>query len=132
MPKALNIFLSVKSVRIAKAETQYGRGHFSLFDNAGRKTAIDIARALVDAGAAACVNIFPGMRSIYRWEGETNEAAECALLIKTTAAVAENARRIICDLHPYDLPAIVALPVDEANSSTDYCAWLRRSIEFSI
>ena len=94
------------------------------------KTAGDIAAALVDAGAAACVNIFPGMRSVYRWEGETHDTSECALLIKTTAAAAERARIIITDTHPFDLPAIVALAVDEAMSSSEYCVWLRRSVEF--
>lgn len=95
------------------------------------KTAGEISRALVSAGAAACVNIIPGIRSVYRWDGEIEEAVECALIIKTTAAASEEARRIIRENHPYEVPAVVALPIDEPHSSSEFCAWLRHSVEIT-
>lgn len=86
-----------------------------------------LARALVESGCAACVNIIPGMKSVYRWEGRIEEAAEVVMIIKTTTARAAQAHDIILDLHPYDNPAIAAISIDEANSSAGFCDWIRTS-----
>ena len=81
-----------------------------------------IGRALVEARLAACVNIFPGMTSLYEWEGALDEAAECVMLIKSRrgleAEVLSEAKR----LHPYDTPALLVIPVD--GGSDDYLAWI--------
>lgn len=90
-------------------------------------TAEAIARALVESGAAACVNIIPGMTSIYRWEGRVETAAECVLIVKTDTARALRARTLILERHPYETPAIAALAIDEAASSGPFVEWIRNS-----
>lgn len=91
------------------------------------KTAAAIADALVGSGAAACVNIIPGMRSVYCWEGKVASAAEVVLIVKTTADASSRAIATIKSLHPYELPAIAALSVDEIHSSRAFCDWVRSS-----
>jgi periplasmic divalent cation tolerance protein len=86
-----------------------------------------LAEALVDARAAACVNIIPGMTSVYRWEGRIETAAEAVMIIKTTTALARRAREIVEHGHPYENPAILAVPVDEARSSIAFCDWIKNS-----
>lgn len=83
-----------------------------------------IAAALLDARAAACVNIIPGMRSFYRWQGRVECADEIVMVVKTTKVVAEKARRIILERHPHATPAILALPVDADRSSATFLDWI--------
>jgi periplasmic divalent cation tolerance protein len=91
----------------------------------------DIAAALADAliadRAAACVNIIPGMTSVYRWEGRIETAREVVMIIKTTNALAARARGIVQQGHPYKNPAILAVPINETLSSTAFCDWIRKS-----
>ena len=81
-----------------------------------------IARALVEERLAACVNLLPGIRSIYRWRGAVEEAAEVLLIAKTradrTAALASRVRA----LHPYEVPEVVALPVTDGSRA--YLRWV--------
>lgn len=81
-----------------------------------------VGDALVAARLAACVNIFPGMTSIFEWQGVREEASEVAMIIKTrrglTEAVLAEAKR----LHPYEVPALLVLPTE--GGSEDYCAWI--------
>jgi len=81
-----------------------------------------IGRALVVEELAACVNILPPMRSIYRWKGKIEDATEQLLVIKSTLARFP----AICDrvrsLHPYELPEIIAVPI--ADGLPEYLAWL--------
>ncbi len=81
-----------------------------------------IARTLVEERLAACVNLVPGVRSIYRWQGAVEEDAEVLLLAKTgrTRCAALAAR--VQALHPYELPEIVVLPVD--GGSQRYLDWI--------
>jgi periplasmic divalent cation tolerance protein len=81
-----------------------------------------IARALVEEGLAACVNILPPMRSIYRWKGRTEEASEQLLVIKIATARFPAVRDRIRALHSYELPEIIAVPV--ADGLPEYLAWL--------
>ena len=81
-----------------------------------------IARALVESGDAACVNIIPAIRSIYRWQGKICEDGEWLLVIKTVASRFEAVRATIRKLHTYQLPEIVSLDIDRADP--DYLAWL--------
>ncbi len=85
-------------------------------------TARRIASALVDERLAACVNIVPDMTSIYRWEGVVETASECLLLVKTRRERLEALRRRLEELHPYDLPELVALPVE--GGSPAYLTWV--------
>ena len=81
-----------------------------------------IGGALVDGGLAACVNILPGMTSIYVWEGKRQRDAEAAMIIKTRAGLADAAIAEARKLHPYSNPAFVVLPVD--GGSQDFLRWI--------
>jgi len=85
-----------------------------------------IARALVEERLAACGNVVPGLRSIYRWEGRVEDEAEALLILKTTAERFEAMRARTVDLHPYDTPEVLALPV--AAGHAPYLAWLAASV----
>lgn len=74
-------------------------------------TARELARTLVDERLAACVNIVPGLSSLYRWQGRVYEDAEALLLMKTTAARYPALQERLRALHPYELPEIVAVPL---------------------
>lgn len=89
----------------------------------GAEQADTLARALVEARLAACVNIVPGVTSVYRWKEEVCRESECLLLIKTRAENFEPVRRRIRELHTYEVPEIIALPVTAGDG--DYLAWLR-------
>lgn len=82
----------------------------------------DIAAALIDGEAAACVNIVPGLRSVYRWQGSIVEDGEELLLIKTTAERYPVVEQTIQARHPYDVPEIIAVPL--AAGLTAYLSWI--------
>jgi len=84
-----------------------------------------IAGALVAERLAACVNRLPGIASTYRWQGEVTTDSEHLLLIKTTAARFEALRARLLELHPYDLPELIAVPVEQAHAP--YLAWVREA-----
>jgi periplasmic divalent cation tolerance protein len=84
--------------------------------------AAEIARALVEERLAACGNVVPGLRSIYRWEGKVQEDAEALLVLKTTRARFEALRDRVLALHPYEVPEVIALPVEAG--SAPYLAWI--------
>jgi periplasmic divalent cation tolerance protein len=84
-----------------------------------------LARALVEEGLAACVNIVPGVRSIYRWQGKVCDDAEVLCLVKTRPALFERARQRILDLHPYQVPEVLAFAVEDGSPA--YLTWLRES-----
>jgi len=90
-------------------------------------TARTIAAQLVESGAAACVNIIPGMTSFYRWRGAVETATEVVLIIKTTQATGARAVEVITACHPYEVPAIASLVIDESLSSQPFCDWVRKS-----
>ncbi len=82
------------------------------------------ASILVTEGLCACVNILPGMTSVYRWRGEIETTAECVALFKTTQAAAPALTARLAGLHPYEEPAILVLPVDARASSAGFLAWI--------
>jgi periplasmic divalent cation tolerance protein len=86
------------------------------------ETAEAEGRALVEAGLAACVNILPGMVSVYRWEGAVERSEECVMIIKTRAVLADAAIAAAKGRHPYTTPAFVILPVE--GGSADYLDWI--------
>jgi len=86
-----------------------------------------IARALVEERLAACVNILEApVRSIYRWKGEIESAAEYLLLIKSAMPLFRRVRRRVQELHSYEAPEIIALPI--VKGSRAYLAWLRANL----
>ena len=89
---------------------------------ADEDSAARAADALLEAGLIACANILPGVRSIYRWQGERGEARECAVLFKTSAKRLDEAVRRLADIHPYDAPAIIGWKADAAGEAT--LGWL--------
>ena len=81
-----------------------------------------LARALVDARLAACVSVVGGVRSIYRWKGEIESAEECLLAIKSSRAHFDSLREKIEELHSYEVPEVLALPIVDGAAS--YLEWL--------
>lgn len=90
-----------------------------------RETARKLAHRVVEGQAAACANVLPGMRSVYRWQGRIMEADEAVLIVKTTHAKADKATQILIDAHPYDEPCVVALPVDGSVGAQPFLDWIR-------
>lgn len=91
------------------------------------ETAQEQGRALVEEGLAACVNILPGMISVYRWEGAVERAAECVMIIKTRAELAERAIEAAKARHPYTTPAFVVLAVE--GGFAPYLEWIVASTQ---
>lgn len=90
------------------------------------EVAADLARALVEARLAACGNVVPGLRSIYRWEGRVQDDAEALLLLKTTRDRFEALRDEVLRRHPYQVPEVLALPVEAGSAA--YLAWVRGQV----
>ena len=89
-------------------------------------TAASIGAALVEERLAACVNILPGMTSIYRWEGAISRDAETVMIIKTTSALAEAVIAAVRARHPYTNPALLVLPA--GGGSPDFLAWIAAEV----
>lgn len=88
--------------------------------------AAKIAASLVERRLAACVQIVPGISSVYWWEGEVAQDSESLLLCKTTEERYDELERAIRELHSYTTPEIVAVRIERG--SDDYLEWLRRSV----
>mgnify|MGYP002814551453 FL=1 len=94
---------------------------------APQDAAASLARGLVEARLCACVNVLPGVRSYYRWEGAVEEADEVLLVIKTKmSALAALEDRLVA-LHPYDVPEFLALDVQAGLPA--YLNWVIDSVE---
>lgn len=89
-----------------------------------------IAETLVADGLAACVNQLPGVQSVYLWQGEIAKDAEVLLLIKTTESRFDAMTARIRELHPYELPEIIALPV--TRGLTEYLEWVSTCTSASV
>lgn len=85
-----------------------------------------IARALVDERLAACVNIVPGVTSIYRWKGVVEQEAELMLVIKTMAQRVDALKKRLLELHPYELPEVVVIPIGDGHKP--YLEWLAEQV----
>jgi periplasmic divalent cation tolerance protein len=85
-----------------------------------------LARHLIEHRLAACVNILTGARSFYRWKGEIEQAPEVVLLIKSRRDMFDKLREVIAQLHSYEIPEVIALPV--VDGSAAYLGWLDREL----
>ncbi|MEI6224322.1 MAG: divalent-cation tolerance protein CutA [Deltaproteobacteria bacterium] len=85
-----------------------------------------IARTLVEEGLAACGNVVPGIRSIYRWEGKVQEDAEALLVIKTERRLVPELKLRLGELHPYQVPELLVLPVEDGLPA--YLEWVSASV----
>lgn len=92
----------------------------------GREEAARIAEHLVESRLAACVQIMPGMESVYRWEGKIERSPEVLLLAKTTQDKFEELEAVVRSLHSYTTPEIIAL--DVTAGSAPYLAWLTKNV----
>ena len=94
---------------------------------ASEEEARKIAQALVERRLAACVNIVGPIHSVYRWKGAVESAPEHLLIIKTTAAAFQRVRDAIRELHSYELPECVLLPIEAG--SEEYLKWITTSVD---
>lgn len=91
-----------------------------------RDVAERIVNSLVTEGLIACGNISAGVTSIYRWQGAIERAEEVLVIIKTAEVLSARAVSRIRELHPYDVPEVLFLPVTSGNDA--YVDWLRTSV----
>ena len=82
----------------------------------------EAGRALLERALAACVNILPGMLSLYRWQGAIERGEEAVMIIKTRASLAEAVRAAVKEMHSYETPAILVIPLESVDSG--YLGWL--------
>ena len=87
-----------------------------------REQALALGRALVERRLAACINVLDGMTSIYRWQGRIEESTEAVLLAKTDESRVDALVAAVKELHSYDVPCALALPIVGGNQ--DYLDWL--------
>lgn len=86
-------------------------------------TALAVGEALVRARLAACVNVLPGMQSVYAWKGAVERGEEVVAIIKSREGVADRLAAALKEHHPYETPIILHLPV--AGADPDTAAWIR-------
>ena len=91
---------------------------------------LTIAKALVEERLAACVNLLPQIRSIYRWKGEICDEPECYLIIKTRQDLFQALKDRVEALHSYEVPEIIALPVVEGLDR--YLKWVHEETQSSF
>lgn len=89
-----------------------------------------IGATLVEEGLVACANIVPGVTSIYRWEGSIARERETLIFMKTAVSRTHRLTERIVELHPYDLPEVIALPVEGGHDP--YLTWVRSAVGSKI
>lgn len=96
-----------------------------VFSNCGTaEEAHRVARGLVESRLAACVNIIPGIRSVYHWQGSIEEASEWTLLIKTRRSLFQRLSMELRSIHSYQVPEVIAVPI--VDGQQDYLEWIER------
>jgi periplasmic divalent cation tolerance protein len=98
-----------------------------LVTSSGKEEAKKIAKRLLDERKAACVNIIDGVSSLFIWQGSQEEEQESLLVIKSSASLLPHIVETVKQVHSYDVPEIIALPVLGGNE--DYLAWIDSGIE---
>lgn len=82
----------------------------------------DIGRALIEARLAACINIIDGMKSLYWWQGTVQEGTETVVIAKTRQDAVEKLTAKVKEMHSYDCPCVVSLPID--NGHPEFLSWI--------
>ncbi|RLB07557.1 MAG: divalent-cation tolerance protein CutA [Deltaproteobacteria bacterium] len=92
---------------------------------ASEQEGAEIGRVLVEEGLAACANIIPRIRSVYRWKGEIWDEAETLIIIKSTEELFERIRSRVKELHSYEIPEISAIKLDRGDLA--YLEWIKET-----
>ena len=108
--------------RTSEAAPEGGAVQVAFITAPDAETATQLARTLVEERLAACVNVVPGVRSIYRYQGALHEDAELLLIVKTRAERAAALEARVRALHPYELPEV--LRIAAAGGSAPYLSWV--------
>lgn len=93
------------------------------------EVAESLVRQVVEERVVACGNILPGLTSIYRWEGAVERASEALIVFKTTADGARRLVELVPELHPYEVPEVLVLPVESGH--VPYLAWIEDTVNGS-
>lgn len=91
------------------------------------ETGVNLARAAVQERLAACGNVVPGLTSVYRWEGQVHQDQESLIIFKTTKDSLDKLKKKVLDLHPYDVPEILALSISDGH--LPYLQWVEEEVE---
>jgi periplasmic divalent cation tolerance protein len=86
-----------------------------------------IGETLVKEGLAACTNLVPGVKSIFKWKGEMCKEDEVLMLIKSKESLFEELKNRVIDLHSYDVPEVIAIPI--IFGSADYLRWMEEVLK---
>ena len=98
-----------------------------LITAASRRECKKIAKHLVEAKLAACVNITQGIESVYRWEGKITQDKEFLMMVKTTRELLQEIKRAVAKIHSYHTPEIICLPI--IDGSRNYLQWVSDSVK---
>lgn len=109
-----------------RSEAGPGDIRVALITAPDRESAERLVRALLAERIIACGNIVPGLTSLYWWEGVVECSTEVQIIVKTTAAMVPHLLDRVPDLHPYEVPEVLVLPVDEGHGP--YLSWVRESV----
>lgn len=93
----------------------------------GEDKASEMAHSLLEDGLCACINITPKIRSVYKWQGNIVDEEESLLIIKTKKELFEDLKERIINIHPFDVPEVIALPI--AEGSKRYLDWIEDSVK---
>jgi periplasmic divalent cation tolerance protein len=88
-----------------------------------RETAMEIGKAILNEKLCACANIIPGVTSLYWWQDKIQEDSEMLMIIKTREDLFESLKNKIVELHPYEVPEVVAMPI--INGNEPYLKWIK-------
>lgn len=117
--------------RMASTSTSYTAGASSIcyVTTPNEESAKKIARELITNKLAACVNIIPGIQSIYEWEGKINEDLEILLMIKTTTELVDDLSKFVRENHPYSVAEVISVKIE--NGNPPYLDWLEKTVKKS-
>lgn len=90
------------------------------------KIATELAHQIIESKLAACVNILPGLTSVYSWQNKTETAQEVLLFIKTTTKAYQTLETILVNAHPYECPEIIGVPIKHGLKG--YLHWIQNSV----
>merc|ERR1712186_307644 len=114
----------------SQASLSIARLYYTTVPN--EETAKKMASNLVKSKLAACVNILPGITSIYEWQGKIEEDKELSLIVKSTTENADKIKQFVRENHPYDEPCLISLPIDENASSENFIEWIKQTAKSDL